>query len=281
MLFRGSKEQCEELVQWLNSQMPGTVKFKYEYSEQKVEFLDLEIFIENGRLETNLYVKPSNKQLYLDYSSNHPQPCKASIPYSQALRIVERCSSAQECDGHLSNLKEKLMDRNYPLDLIEKQFSKATDKDRKSLIFKNRKQKNKNDKKVRFIFTHNQSNPPFHMWVRDCKRTLAKNEKAKDVGSRIQLTSKQPKNLHRLVGGDKSGAKGGGTPTPQDEGCKKCKKCHACPKIQETKTFRSSNTKKIYKIKQAVNCSSDWVIYLVTCKNALDNTWGRAKPFSR
>ena len=48
MLFRGSREQCEELVNWLNGLMPGKVKFKYEYSEHKVEFLDVEIFIENG-----------------------------------------------------------------------------------------------------------------------------------------------------------------------------------------------------------------------------------------
>jgi hypothetical protein len=280
MLFRGSRDQCEELVNWLNSLMPGTVKFKFEFSEQKVEFLDLEILIENGKLKTNLFVKPSNKQLYLDFTSNHPQPCKASIPYSQALRIVERCSSPQECAGHLSNLKEKLTERNYPSELIDKQFDKAKAKDRKSLIFKERKKRNQSDKKVRLIFTHNQSNPPFHMWVRECKKLLAKNEKAKDVGSRIQLASKQPKNLQRLVGGYKGGSRGGGAPIPEEVGCKKCNKCHACPKIEETRTFRSTNTKKTYKIKQAVNCVSNWVIYLVTCQKCYGQYVGKSKtPF--
>ena len=71
MLFRGSQEQCRHLVDWLNNIMPGVVTFKYDYSMKKIDFLDLEIIIENGRLETNLFVKPTNLQLYLDYFSNH------------------------------------------------------------------------------------------------------------------------------------------------------------------------------------------------------------------
>ena len=122
-------------MSWLNSLLPGVVKFKFEYSLQKVEFLDLEIVIKDGKLETNLFIKPTNKQLYLDFQSNHPQPCKESIPYSQALRVVERCVTPNNRDCHLSNLKEKLEERNYPPELIDKQFKKAKKRDRKSLIF--------------------------------------------------------------------------------------------------------------------------------------------------
>ena len=195
--------------------------------------------------------------------------------------MVERCATPNDRDSHLSNLKQKLEDRNYPTELIEKQFKKAKSKDRKSLIFQNRKKKSEKDDKVRFIFTHNQSNPPFHMWIRDCKKVLSRNDKAKDVGSRIQLTSRQPKNLQRLVGGDRGGS-GGGRTSPPEAGCKKCKGCHTCPKMNVTKTFRSSNTKKIYKIKQAVDCDSEWVIYLVTCGRCQGQYVGKSKtPFKR
>ena len=83
MLFRGSESECENLVNWLNGLLPGVVKSKYEYSNQKIEFLDLEISIENGLLKTNLFKKSTNMQLYLDCNSNHPLPCRDSIPYSQ------------------------------------------------------------------------------------------------------------------------------------------------------------------------------------------------------
>ena len=62
-LFKGDKDQVEELVSWLNSLMPGIVKFTYNFSTERIEFLDLEIMIENGKLEADLYIKPMNLQL--------------------------------------------------------------------------------------------------------------------------------------------------------------------------------------------------------------------------
>ena len=52
--------------------MPVVIKFKYEFSYSKIVFLELEIFKESVQLETNIHIKPTNKQLYLDYNSNHP-----------------------------------------------------------------------------------------------------------------------------------------------------------------------------------------------------------------
>ena len=66
----------DNFVQWLNSLLPGVIKFKHEFSTEMVEFLDLQIMVENKKLETNLFIKPSNQQLYLDFFSNHPKPCK-------------------------------------------------------------------------------------------------------------------------------------------------------------------------------------------------------------
>ena len=102
MLFKGSREQCKNLVEWLNTLMPGVVKFTFDYSTEKVEFLDLEIRIENWRFETNLYLKPTNKQLFLDYFSNHPEHCKKCIVYSQALRTIERCSAPEDTKENLN-----------------------------------------------------------------------------------------------------------------------------------------------------------------------------------
>ena len=160
MLFGGTEDQCHELVDWLNSLMPGVIKFKFQYSKKKIEFLDLEISIENGRIETNLYVKPSNLQLFLDYSSNHPKHCKEGIVYSQALRVIERCSKVEDLEKNLDILAHKLLERNYPETLIEEKFKKAKSKDRK---------KSSTDDKVRGIFTHNAANPPLQKWIRVCK----------------------------------------------------------------------------------------------------------------
>ena len=130
-------------VVWLNNQLPRVIKFTTFYSEREVEFLDLKIVIENGKFKTNLHIKPSNLQLYLDCECNHPKHCKSGIVYGQALRIIERCTEKTDSDLHLENLKGKLLQRNYPENLISEQISRAKTKDRKALITS---RKNKNNK---------------------------------------------------------------------------------------------------------------------------------------
>ena len=199
MLLRWSKQDCEELVNWLNSLHPGVIKFKYEFSTNMVEFLDLQILIENGRIETNLFIKPSNLQLYLDYFSNHPEPCKEGLIYGQAIRILERCSIPEDRDSHLQNLRSKSSERNYPDKLISDKFAEAMKTSRVELLNKNRKKNRKQDDKVRLIFTHNRGNPPLHMWLREAKKCLVKNEKAKYLGNKLQICYSQPKIIKRII----------------------------------------------------------------------------------
>ena len=261
MLFKGSEDQCQELVTWLNSLMPGIIKFKFEYSNTSIEFLDLTIRIENGRLETDLFVKPTNLQLFLDYFSNHPQHCKEGIVYSQALRVIERCSRPEDMNKNLNILKEKLLQRNFPNILIDKKFEQAKSMDRKQIL--RRKPKSKCDNKVRGIFTHNKGGPPIHQWIREGKKQLIKNEKAKSIGDRIQIGWKQPKNLQRMVCGLKAEQR---TPQVENPGCWKCGKCRvACPILTEGTTFSSTNTKKTYVIRKSLTCTSKFVVYLATC----------------
>ena len=126
---------AEQSIKW------GGKILKYEFSYSKIEFLDLEISISEGFLKTNLFVKPSNQQLFLDFHSDHPSHCKEAIPYSQALRVVERCGSPEDRDEHLGKLRNKFLERSYPPALIDKQFERAKSKERKSLIYQNRKDK--------------------------------------------------------------------------------------------------------------------------------------------
>ena len=254
--------------------MRGVVKFKSNFSTNQVEFLDLVISIKDGKLKTNLFVKPSNAQLYLDYNSNHPKHCKTGIIYGQALRILERCSDGVDANLHLENLRGKLLDRNYPQETIDKQFERALGKDRKTMIFQNRKKKNVGDKKVRLIFTQNQANPPIHQWLRESRKLLTRNERAKEVGGNVQIAYRQPKNVKQLV----SGASGrrGQSQMEDDSGCTKCGKCHACKVIAEGRKFTSTNTKKVYTIRQKVNCNSSYIVYLGTCQKCKGQYVGKS-----
>ena len=286
LLFKGSKDECELFLEWLNSIMPGVINLKCNFSEDTLEFLDLKIMIKNGKLETELYVKPTNLQLFLDYSSNHPTHCKDAIVYCQALRVVERCSEPSSVQPHLENLRNKFIERKYPAELVERQFQKASSKDRKALIFQQRKQKEGEDKKVRLIFTYNRGNPPLHRWLRESKKFLV-SPKGRELGRNIQIAFKQPKNLRKIVAGYKSKKAEGGPniqSTPLSEvGCFKCNHCRiSCPKIVETGRFTSTNTGRSYRIKQKLNCDCPFVIYLVTCKGCKGQYVGKSEtPFKK
>ena len=234
--------------------------------------MDLVISIEHGKLVTNLFIKPSNKQLYLDFMSNHPEPCKEAIIYGQALRILERCSKDEDAVSHLENLKSKLLARNYPEELIESKFKKAKSYSRHSLIHKNRKQGGDKEKKVRMIFTYNKGNPPLHKWVREAKKFLLKDEKARDLGQQFQICYKQPRNLRSMVTKVMKP-----TTVVENPGCRKCGSCSvSCPVLVEGSKFTSTNTKKTYSIQKKLDCNSSFVIYLSTCKRCKGQYVGKS-----
>ena len=287
LLFKGSKEECDLFLNWLNSLMPGVIQLKCSFSEDTLEFLDLKIMIRNGRLETELFVKPTNLQLFLEYNSNHPTHCKNAIIYCQALRVIERCSEAESAEMHLENLRQKFIDRKYPPHLIDSQFQRAKAKDRKALIFQDRKKNIEKDKKIRLIFTHNRGNPPLHKWIRESKKFLV-SVKGKELGRNMQIAYRQPRNLRKLVtgcrgnGGDEGGQNTNSTPLI-DAGSFKCNRCTvSCPILIESSKFTSTNTGKAYRIRQRLTCDSPYVLYLATCRKCKGQYVGKSvTPFKK
>ena len=104
-----------------------------------IPFLDTSISIENERVEVDLHRKKTHRNQYLLPSSCHPKSTSAAIPYSLALRIVRICTSQEKRDLRLKDLKELLLARNYPENLIDSSINKAKKIPRKVALFKVRK----------------------------------------------------------------------------------------------------------------------------------------------
>ena len=113
-------------------------------------------------------------------------------------------------------------------------------------------------------------------------------------------SNKQPKNIKNLAGGafrrQGEGARKGSRVRSQrnlEETSKLLtnnqggrgrapEKDQGCCKILERNTFRSTNTKKIYKIKQKVYCQSSFIIYLGTCQKCQGQYVGKStQTFTR
>ena len=71
-VFLGTEEEAVEFVAWMNTLWPG-LKFTFDWSNKELTYLDVKLIItEEGKLETDRLIKPTNTQLFLHYQSNHP-----------------------------------------------------------------------------------------------------------------------------------------------------------------------------------------------------------------
>ena len=62
------------------------MKFTCEYNAENIPFLDLKVGLKDGKITTDLHVKPTDHQQYLYFSSAHPNHTKRSVVFRQTLR---------------------------------------------------------------------------------------------------------------------------------------------------------------------------------------------------
>ena len=111
-------------ITYLNNLHP-TIKFTSSFSHSEISFLDVNVLLINGRLETDLYVKPTDKHQYLIKSSCHPSHTKQSIPFSMALRLRRICSTDEFFNTRSDALTTHLIKRGYPHRFIKEEIKYA------------------------------------------------------------------------------------------------------------------------------------------------------------
>ena len=118
-------EKLQIFLSYINNFHP-TIKFDYTYSYKSVNFLDTTVYINpNNKLESDLYIKPTDRTLLLHQNSFHPQTCKNYIIYSQALRYRRIITDNTRLQQRLDNLLIALIHRGYKHDNIITSFNKA------------------------------------------------------------------------------------------------------------------------------------------------------------
>ena len=87
--------------------MHSTIKFTAEWSYRSVSFLHVQnTSNKEGHLVTNLYTKPRDTHQYLHRQACHPLHCKATIAYSQALRLRQICSWDEDYHQRVQDLNQ-------------------------------------------------------------------------------------------------------------------------------------------------------------------------------
>ena len=118
-----------QFSQWRNSLTEGVRKFGLniketdwkiaECSSNPVNFLDILFWIDNdGKIQTDLYVKPTDSRRYLSFESCHPNHMFAGIVYTQALRIRRIINDNIRLTLQLDKLATDFLKCNYPHKLV-------------------------------------------------------------------------------------------------------------------------------------------------------------------
>ena len=123
-----------------------------EWSTTETSFLDTKVYLQNGKLHTDLYTKPTDCHQYLRNTSCHPQHNKSAIPFSQALRYRRICSEDTNFSKHCHELQKNLIRRGYPKVNILRDIERLQKYQEKR------------------VYHHQQDTPPttqgYHLWSR-------------------------------------------------------------------------------------------------------------------
>ena len=69
--------------------------------------------------KTEIYVKPTDSQQYLEASSCHPFDCKRGITYNQPLRLNHICSNNEYLNNRFNDLERFLTKRDYISQMVQ------------------------------------------------------------------------------------------------------------------------------------------------------------------
>ena len=117
------KQNFKKFMEGLNF-LPN-LQFTYQSSKKRVAFLDLNVSLENGLVNTDLIIKSTDCHQCLHCSSSHPDHIKNSIIYSQTLRLSNICTYEEDFDKHVLNMKSWFLERGYSKQMIDSQMGKV------------------------------------------------------------------------------------------------------------------------------------------------------------
>ena len=116
--------ELHNFVEHLNN-MHYTIKFSMETSKVEISFLDTMVKLDNGKVVTDLYCKPTDRNNYLPFNSARPYHCKKGLPYRQFLHLKRICSRDEDFLTQSAKKAALLLQKKCPMELFINSYLKA------------------------------------------------------------------------------------------------------------------------------------------------------------
>ncbi len=269
-------------IQHLNS-FHSNIKFTNTTSTTTIDFLDLTIYKTNHtnmqKLDIKTFQKPNNLYQYLEFSSNHSTSTYKGIIIGECVRYLRTNTTETNFISQIEIFKARLRNRHYPNKLIEKYtsvitFSKRNEYINKQIqshpafrkpLFKSIPLPNYTMLKEVILKHYNSINqhidsPLFVTLKSKTLRNVLTHAKHNPTDSEIVDILFACRNDRSAPSYTISTSKQ--TLTPQI-----CRhpRCITCIHYNTNNFFTSTVTKRRYKVRHQFTCSSQNIIYLITC----------------
>ena len=228
-----------------------------------VPFLDVLLSCNNGTITTDIYHKPTDSFNYLPFYSCHARHTKINIPFSLATRICGIVSNTQTRNIRLNQMKNRLIDKNYPPHIITTGIKRALALKREDIINPTPNQANHSHYKCHLINTFN---PNIISPFKDILTTLNSYKVHSEFIKKVKITNgtRQPPNLKRSLNHKNKNT------LPRTMAIKhEVKKCHrprckTCNEILEGPEYTFHNGNKAW-CNANITCYTTNVIYAIIC----------------
>ncbi|XP_078071455.1 uncharacterized protein LOC144495260 [Mustelus asterias] len=217
-------------------------------------------------LSTSLYRKPTDNLTMLHFPNFHPKHVKEAIPDGQALRIHRICSDEEDRNRHLQALKDALIRTGYGARLIDRQFRRATAKNRTDLL---RRQTRDTVDRVPFVVQYFPGAEKLLHLLRSLQHVIDEDEHlAKVIPTPPIPAFKQPHNLKQTIVRSKLPSLQENSDHGTTQPCHS-NLCKTCRIIDTDAIISRENT--IYQVHGTYSCNSANVVY--RCRKGCPEAW--------
>ena len=236
------------------------IKLDLRFSNTSVDFLDVTVHLEDSKLTTDVFTKPSDTKAYLHYDSDHTRHTKQAVPSGLATRAKRICSDQVGYKRQEKAIRDRLKQRGYPGSEIDSSLKRASDMDRKDLL---RKKSDSTKKEgVPLVITYSAHLPNISKVLASKRSILHRSERLKEAFSANTFVSyKRGTNLRDVLVHQKTKKMVLGKSKNQSCG----KNCVICRHMyHESNMVRGVTGTRTYD--RSISCRTDNVVYGLFCK---------------
>ena len=182
LIWTHGEESLMKFLEELND-FNQYIEFTYDYNAKNIPFLDLKVGLKDGKITTDLHVKPTDRHQYLHFSSAHVNHTKRSLVFSQTLCMSRLCSNESDFERNKEKMRSWFVKREYPEKMLDSEINKV------KFNIKETNSKNKSQNGVPFVVTYHPFLNSLYGVIRKNLYLLNMDQKVKEVFSSQPMLS--------------------------------------------------------------------------------------------